>query len=399
MTQNFCIKSIALGQTWAGARQPRHTTCPATVDLRPLNLCELSAQGSGLGPNVSRALFAWLHLFLRIALTVLALAASSASMSAAPVLRPEIEAFIADMAKKHGYEAAPLRRLLAQAQPRPSIIRAMTAPGTARPWYEYRKRNVDPGRIEAGARFWLENTAALERARKEFGVPEEIIVATIGIETVYGRNTGNFKVLDALTTLAFDYPPRADFFRAELEEFFLLTRESRFDAANMRGSYAGAIGIPQFLPSSYRKYAIDFDGDGKRDLVGSAADAIGSIANYYHSFGWKPGATVVVTANSGDAELGPLLAAGIKPHTKIADLRSRGLILQDGVDETAEATVFTIETETGPKLMLGLNNFYVITRYNRSARYAMAVHDLATTLASRLNSAPPTVPATAPKSP
>lgn len=298
-------------------------------------------------------------------------------MGATTLLRPQVEAFVEEMTKKHNYEPGSLRKLLGGVQPRTSILRAMAAPGTARPWYEFRRRTVDPGRIESGARFWLENMAPLERASREFGVPEEIIVATIGIETGYGRTTGNFKVLDALATLAFDYPPRADFFRAELEEYLLLTRESGFDAANMRGSYAGAIGIPQFLPSSYRKYAIDFDGDGKRDLVGSTADAIGSVANYYHSFGWKPGATVVVPAYSGDAELGPLLAAGIKPHTKIADLRSRGLIVQDAVDETAEATLFTIETEAGPKLMLGLNNFYVITRYNRSINYAMAVHELA----------------------
>ena len=294
-----------------------------------------------------------------------------------PVLRPEMEAFIEDMGRKHAYEAGALRRLFAQVQTRPAIVRAMSAPATARPWNEFRRRIVDAARIEGGVRFWLENRFALERAGREFGVPEEIIIATIGIETLYGRTTGNFKVLDALATLAFDYPPRADFFRSELEEYLLLARESGFDAAAMRGSYAGAIGIPQFIPSSYRKYAIDFDGDGKRDLINSPADAIGSVANYYRSFGWTTGASVVIAADPGDAELAPLLAAGIRPHTKISDLKSRGLVLQGPVDENAEATVFSIETEAGTRVMLGLNNFYVITRYNRSINYAMAVYELA----------------------
>ncbi|MGZ5143144.1 MAG: lytic murein transglycosylase B [Burkholderiales bacterium] len=314
---------------------------------------------------------------MRSAVALIALAASLASTGAVPVLRTEYEAFIEEISTKHGYDTGLLRKLFAQVQTRPAIVRAMSAPATARPWHEFQRRIVEPGRIEAGMRFWLANRAVLERASKEFGVPEEFIMATIGIETLYGRNTGNFKVLDALATLAFDYPPRADFFRSELEEYLLLTREAGLDAATMRGSYAGAIGLPQFIPSSYRKYAIDFDGDGRRDLLNSAADAIGSVANYYRSFGWASGASVVVPAQAGDADLGPLLAGGIRPHTKISDLKAKGLILADPVDETLEAAVFSIETETGPQLMIGLNNFYVITRYNRSVNYAMAVYELA----------------------
>jgi membrane-bound lytic murein transglycosylase B len=191
-------------------------------------------------------------------------------------------------------------------------------------------------------------------------------------------------VLDALATLAFDYPPRADFFKGELEEYLLLTRESGLHPAALRGSYAGAIGMPQFLPSSYRKYAVDFDGDGRRDLVDSPADAIGSIANYYRSYGWKKGEAVLVSAETGEADLGPLLAAGIRPNITIAELRSRGVIVQDPVDEAAEATVFFVQTDGGPKLLLGLNNFYVITRYNRSINYAMAVWELATSIKAAL---------------
>jgi membrane-bound lytic murein transglycosylase B len=188
---------------------------------------------------------------------------------------------------------------------------------------------------------------------------------------------GTIKVLDALTTLAFDYPPRAEFFRGELEEFLLLAREAKLDAANIRGSYAGALGFPQFLPSSYRKYAIDFDGDGRRDLLASRADAIGSVANYYRTFGWKAGGSVIAEAQSGEAELGPLLAAGIKPHSTVAELRGKGLVIPGDVDESAQATVFSVETENGHELYLGFDNFYVITRYNRSVNYAMAVWELA----------------------
>ena len=298
-------------------------------------------------------------------------------LAAESVLRPEMESFIAHMQTKHGYDSAGLRQLLQQVQLRPSIIRAMSAPSTARPWFEYRRRIVDPVRIENGVRFWRENAAALERASREFGVPAELIVATIGVETLYGRNMGTLKVLDALSTLAFDYPPRAEYFRGELEEYLLLTREAGVRPGTLRGSYAGAIGIPQFLPSSYRKYAVDFDGDGRRDLVDSAADAIGSIANYYRSFGWKKGAPTIVSAEPGEADLGPVLAGGIRPHITIAELRSRGVIVQEPVDDTAEATVFYVQTDAGPKLLLGLNNFYVITRYNRSINYAMAVWELA----------------------
>jgi membrane-bound lytic murein transglycosylase B len=313
---------------------------------------------------------------VRLAVAALALLASLASTGAVPVLRADIEAFIEEMGRKHAYETGPLRKLFSQVQTRPSILRAMATPGTARPWYEFRRRNVEPGRIEGGARFWLANMTALERASREFGVPPELIVATIGIETMYGRNMGSFKVLDALSTLAFDYPPRAEFFRAELEEYLLLLRDAGLDSAT-RGSYAGAIGIPQFIPSSYRKYAIDFDGDGRRDLVRSAADAIGSVAHYYQSFGWKMGAPVVVPVDAGNVDIAPLVAAGIRPNKKVSELKSLGFVVQAPVDDDAEATVFSLETETGPHVMLGLNNFYVITRYNRSINYAMAVNELA----------------------
>jgi membrane-bound lytic murein transglycosylase B len=309
-----------------------------------------------------------------------------AAQAAAPGLRPEVEAFVQEMAAKHGHDVGELRALMAQAQTRESILRVMNRPGTAVTWAQYRKRIVDRVRIDGGVRFWRANAEALERARREFGVPEELIVATIGIETLYGRHTGNIRVLDALSTLAFDYPRRAAFFRGELEEYLLLVREAGLDPLGTEGSYAGAIGVPQFLPSSYRKYAVDFDGDGRPDLVNSVPDAVGSVANYYRTFGWQTGAPVIVNAESGNAELAPLIAGGIQPHVSIGELRKQGLAIAEKVSDDAQAAVFFVQEESGPRLVLGLNNFYVITRYNRSTNYAMAVHELAREIKAALHS-------------
>jgi membrane-bound lytic murein transglycosylase B len=287
------------------------------------------------------------------------------------------------MVQKHGFEAPALRRLFSQVQPRPAIIRAISAPSTARPWHEFRSRYVEPARINGGVAFWREHAATLEKASREFGIPEEIIVATIGVETFYGRNTGSFRVLDALVMLAFRYPPRAELFRSELEQYLLLARENGLDPAGLRGSYAGAMGIPQFLPSSYRRHAIDFDGDGKPDIINSTADAIGSVANYYKAFGWSPGETVVVPAEVEGSGIAALLEAGIKPQLKVAELKSQGVTPVMPIEEGVEAALFMVESATGPRHWLGLNNFYVITRYNRSVNYALTVYELAQELRAR----------------
>jgi len=313
---------------------------------------------------------------LRILLWVLA-SGVLAPVSVAQGLSPEVEVFVGEMVRKHQFEADALRRLFGRAQSRPAILRAISAPGTAKPWHEFRARTVDAVRIQGGAAFWRRHASTLERASREFGVPEEIIVATIGVETLYGRHTGGYRVLDALTTLAFQYPPRADLFRDQLEEYLLLIRESGLDAMTIKGSYAGAIGIPQFLPGSYRRYAIDYDGDGRRDLMGNTADAIGSVANYYRAHGWLPGQTVVVPAEVAGGDIEALLAAGIKPQLTVGELRRRGVSPVAGVDDAAVAALFEVESESGPRYYLGFGNFYVITRYNRSVNYALAVFELA----------------------
>lgn len=320
--------------------------------------------------------------FLAVLVCLSALWSEPALATAPNPLRPEIAAFIEEMAQRHQYDRALLRRILGRIKPHASILRAMSAPGTARPWHVFRGRYIDEARIAAGARFWRQHAAVIGRASREFGVPEEIIVATLGVETIYGRDTGNFKVVEALATLAFDYPPRAEFFRGELEQFLLLVREIGLDVTRVTGSYAGAIGIPQFLPSSYRKYAVDYDGDGKPDLIGAPADAIGSVANYYRSFGWEAGGVVAVRAEAAASAVDTVLAAGIKPHTRIVELRQRGVVPLAPVRDDAEAALFSLEGETGTQYWLGLQNFYVITRYNRSVNYAMVVYELARELRS-----------------
>ena len=305
------------------------------------------------------------------------LSPGTVSAHAAQKLSPEVETFIQEMVQKHKFREAALRKVFAKVEPNPSILNAISTPLTARPWHEFRSRYVDEARINGGIKFWRENAATLAKARSKFGVPEEIIVATIGVETTYGKYVGNHAVLEALTTLAFNYPPRAALFRSELEQYLLLAREAKVYAGSVKGSYAGAIGIPQFLPSSYRRYAIDFDGDGRRDLVKSTADAIGSVANYYKSHGWRAGAAIVVPTEVDPRGADALVGMGTKPRIKVGDLKQLGVTPGAPVDDEAAAAVLAVQAASGRRYWLGLNNFYVITRYNPSVNYALAVHELA----------------------
>lgn len=307
--------------------------------------------------------------------------AGCGSASAAPaVLNPEIESFIDQLVVDHEFDRRKLRRWFKQARVQNGVLRAMSRPATARPWYEYRASQLTEARIRGGLDYWQRHADTLVRAGAEYGVPEEIIVATIGIETVYGRNTGGNNVFDALVTLAFFYPPRAELFRGELEQFLLLTRELRQDPLRIKGSYAGALGVPQFLPSSYRRYAVDFDNDDRRDLWNDD-DAIGSIANYYKSYGWQTGEPVITAleqqAETAGDEFKLLLERGLKPHTTVAAIRRGGVTPAEPVADDALVSVFGAESETGMRYWMGYNNFYVITRYNRSVNYALSVHELA----------------------
>lgn len=280
------------------------------------------------------------------------------------------------MAEKHHFNSRELRRIFSQVKLQPEVLKAISTPVTSLPWNEYRALLINPARISDGVKFWDEHERALTRARQKYGVPEEIIVATLGVETRYGRNTGRYRVMDALTTLAFDFPPRVDFFRDELEQYLLFTRDSHIDPLSLKGSYAGAMGMPQFIPSAYRSYAVDFDGDGKANLWTSAADAVGSIANYYQAYGWQEDEPIAVGARVSGDEFLPLLSRDIEPHTPVAELQNMGVTPEQEISGDNLASLFALVEGDETQYWLALNNFYVITRYNRSVYYAMAVYEL-----------------------
>src|SRR5690606_22983633 len=232
-------------------------------------------------------------------------------------------------------------------------------------------------RVDKGLEFWAKNQEALQRAEQEYGVPAEFIVAIIGVETIYGGNTGSYRVIDALSTLAFDYPPRAPFFRQQLKEYLLLTREEQVDPLSLKGSYAGAMGLPQFMPSSFRAYAVDFDGDGHINIWSNPTDAIGSVASYFKRHGWQAGGQVASRVEVSGARVEAGLTQGRAPVKNVAALREVGWTSQDALVEDLPVTAFRLEGAEGDEYWFGLPNFFAITRYNRSVMYAMAVNQLA----------------------
>jgi membrane-bound lytic murein transglycosylase B len=319
---------------------------------------------------------------------LLALPARGATESPASgyATRADVKAFIAGLATNDGFDAATLRKVFAQIRAQPSVIAAMSRPLVAPPaWFDYAPRFVSPARIDGGLAFWQANAVALARAENEFGVPTEVIVAIIGVETFYGRNTGSYRVIDALTTLAFDYPRRAEFFAGELRHFLLLTREQGVSPLLPRGSFAGAMGLPQFMPGSIRAYALDYGGDGRVDLATDPVDAIGSVANYLARHGWQPGQPVMeavrVEGEKRDAMLSTLDGG-------MAERRALGEWVNGGVtgfaipgDIAADPVgLLMLEERDALTYWVVFNNWYVLTRYNRSRLYASAVWQLALAL-------------------
>ena len=322
-----------------------------------------------------------------IALVVLLVYGSSPVAGSTTLDRTaEIEPFVARMAENHGVPASQTRALLTDARVLDSVLEAVQRPAERKPWYQYRKIFITEKRIARGTEFWRERANSLARAAERFGVPPEIIVAIIGVESFYGVHRGRIRVLDALATLGFRYPKRSAFFLSELEAFVLLANEERLDARDIKGSYAGAMGIAQFISSSYRNYAIDFDGDGSRDLMQSPEDAIGSIANYLSMHGWLPGAAIAVRAEvEGDA-FRTVVEQGIKPHASLASIRAKGVSFATYAAEEEQGALLEFETKTGHEYWVGLTNFYVITRYNHSRLYALAVFQLAQRIHERYGS-------------
>ena len=316
-------------------------------------------------------------LLLLPALTVLMMF-SAVTHGESYLSRAEVDAYIEELIQQHDFSRPELEEVLAAAERRQDIIDLMRRPAERRlNWHEYRKIFLDEQRIAGGVEFWQQNQATLERAEKEYGVAPEVIVAIIGVETRYGRVTGRHRVVDALMTLAFDYPPRASFFRKELTQFLLLAREEGKNPTSLTGSYAGAMGFGQFIPSSYRNYAVDFDRDGVRDIWQNRTDAIGSVANYFSRHGWRGAAqvTLPVQLRAETEQLLDIANQSLKPTHSVAEMAEMGVIV-DGLDPEARVLLLRLLGGDKPEYWLGFDDFYVITRYNHSRLYAMAVYQL-----------------------
>lgn len=291
---------------------------------------------------------------------------------------PKATEFIERVAAKHSLDPADIKKILAQAEKQQAILEAISRPAEkVLTWGEYRKIFLGQPRVDQGVEFWRQHRETLKKVSAEYGVAEEIIVAIIGVETRYGRNKGSYRVIDALTTLGFDYPPRSDFFSSELEHFLLLANEQQQNPADLVGSYAGAMGYGQFIPSSYRAYAVDYDGDKIADIWNNPDDAIASVANYFMKHGWQAGQRVVLRARIKNDYDKASLNNRKKPDQTISELTKKGFVpVDEHVAETELAIPLMYEGEHGKEFWLGFDNFYVITRYNKSLLYAMAVFQL-----------------------
>ncbi len=315
-------------------------------------------------------------LFLRTAILLITGFGSAVSTAGDFSGNPHTRDFISAMVKKYGFDRAKLTTLFGEAKKRDDILEAIARPAEkTKPWHEYRKIFLTPERIRGGVEFWRKHADILKRAAQKFQVDPAIVVAIIGVETRYGKHTGGYRVLDALSTLAFDYPPRSKFFTSELEEFLILAREEHIDPRSTKGSYAGAMGYGQFIPSSYRHYAIDFNQDGHRDLWNNIDDIIGSVANYFHQHGWKPGAPVASRVTQGKVPAS-IISENSKPDRTAGELSALGLHTTPPLPADQPVAVLELQQRQGPEYWLTSQNFYVITRYNRSPLYAMSVYQL-----------------------
>jgi membrane-bound lytic murein transglycosylase B len=320
-----------------------------------------------------------------LALALWLTAAGAPPAAAIDIHRPEVKSFIDEVAAKDSIGKHPLRKLLRAARSQPAIIEAMNRPAEkAKPWYEYRPIFITERRIREGTEFWIAHRRELDRASIASGVPPEYLAAIVGVETYYGRMTGSYRVLDALATLAFDYPARAEFFRAELEQFILLTRDLHMDPLAIRGSYAGAMGAPQFMPSNYRRYAVDAEANGHIDLWNSWSDVCASVGNYLKAHGWNPGEPVLSEAMVEAAKATDLDGRKLALSDTVESLKAKGVAFDSSLPPDAPAILIAADESDGVHWRVGYNNFYVITRYNHSALYAMAVYELAAAVKQRV---------------
>ena len=314
--------------------------------------------------------------FVALALASIACAAADKPRAGTPrELRPEVKEFVEITARDFSLDARELEKLLAQAETRQSILDAISKPAErVTPWHEYRERFMTDKRITQGTEFWSANARQLTAIEDE-GIAAAV-AGIIGVETSYGRITGRYRVIDALYTLAFDFPARAAFFRSELQQFVLLTKEEAIDPKAALGSYAGAMGIPQFIASSYRNFAVDGDGDGRRNLWSNWADVVSSVANYLRIHGWRSGEPVVTDATLEGSDMSRFDTSTIALNETVGSLREKGVTFASTLPPQAPAMLIVLQGKDGPVYRVGFNNFFVITRYNRSVMYANAVNDL-----------------------
>jgi membrane-bound lytic murein transglycosylase B len=301
------------------------------------------------------------------------------------IKRPEVKEFIAHMSDSYGFKKRALRKLLKSADSQPAIIEAMAKPAEkAKLWYEYRPIFLNERRIREGTEFWIAHRQALDQASIKSGVAPEYLAAILGVETYYGRLTGTYRVLDALATLSFDYPPREKFFRDELEQFLLLTRDAHLDPKTLKGSYAGAMGAPQFMPSNYRRYAVDADANGRIDLWNDWPDVCASVGNYLKEHGWNAGEPVLEEATVLPEKPDDLDGRKLALSETVGSLAAKGVSFDAELPADAPAILIAADEPDGVHWRVGYNNFFVITRYNHSALYAMAVYELAAAVKQRM---------------
>lgn len=313
---------------------------------------------------------------LAVTLT-LSLTGLTTPAAALDLQRDDVQSFVAQMVEEHGLDREYVSTVLADSKTQQSILDAMSRPAErVKPWHEYRAIFLTPKRIDAGVEFYAEHRERLESIEAETGVPPEMILGIVGVESFFGRITGSHRVIDALATLGFDYPPRAKFFRSEFQQAFLLAREEGLELDSLVGSYAGAMGPPQFIPSSYRAYAVDGDGDGQRDLIGNWDDVLASVGNYFAVHKWKAGEPVAATATLSERAAEPALQTELKPDSSVNRLSEAGVLFATELDGDAAAGLWRLEGEKGDEYWVGFHNLYVITRYNRSVMYALAAWQL-----------------------
>lgn len=290
--------------------------------------------------------------------------------------QPEVDALIQEMVTEHQFDQQTLQSLFQQVAFQQDIIDAITRPAESKPWHDYRPIFVTESRIRDGVQFWTQHKELLSTIEQQYGVPAQILVAIVGVETRYGRHRGRYRVMDALSTLGFAYPKRSKFFRGQLKEFLLMSKEEGFDPLSLLGSYAGAMGQPQFIPSSFRAYAVDQDGNGQRDLWESEADVLGSVANYFARHQWQSGEPIAVRATVVGNNAADLIEQGYKPSISAAKLAALGVTATGDLDSSKQVALIELALRQGVEHWIAYQNFYVITRYNHSPLYAMSVFQL-----------------------